>query len=89
MLHTVFDELGELLALGAPVEAEALLADPLGRLAGVLVALPAEPPCPLHALAPQQRVLGLVAGTRVAVVARLDAPVLLDVLGVLAVLNID
>jgi len=89
VLHTVFDELGKLLPLGAPVQAEALLADPLGRLAGVLVALPAQPARPLHALAPQQRVLGLVAGARVPVVAGLDAPVLLDVLRVLAVLDID
>lgn len=89
MLHTVFDKLRKLLPLGAPVQAEALLADPLGRLAGVLVALPAQPACPLHALAAQQRVLGLVAGARVPVVAGLDAPVLLDVLCVLAVLDVD
>lgn len=89
VLHTVFDKLGELLPLGAPVQAEALLADPLGRLAGVLVALPAQPASPLHALAPQQRMLRLVAGARVPVVAGLDAPVLLDVLCVLAVLHID
>lgn len=89
MLHAVLDELGKLLPLGAAVEAEALLADPLGRLARVLVALPAEAPGPLHALAPQQRVLGLVAGAGVPVVAGLDAPVLLDVLGVLAVLHVD
>lgn len=89
VLHAVFDQLRQLLPLRAPVQAEALLADPLGRLAGVLVALPAQPARPLHALAPQQRVLGLVAGARVPVVARLDAPVLLHVLRVLAVLNID
>lgn len=89
VLHAVLDELGQLLPLGAAVQAEPLLADPLGCLAGVLVALPAQPACPLHALAPQQRVLGLVTGARVPVVARLDAPVLLHILRILAVLHVD
>lgn len=84
--HAVADELGQLLPLGAAVEVEALLGDALGVvLAGVPVhSLPphaflTQPPRPLHALLPQQRVIGLL------IAARLVAPVL----RVLAVVNAD
>lgn len=86
MPHAVADEFGQLLPLGAPVEVEALLGDALGVvLAGVPVhSLPphaflTQPPRPLHALLPQQGVIGLL------VAARLVAPVLC----VLAVVNAD
>lgn len=61
MLHAVLDQLGQLLALGAPIQVEALLRDALGA-AGELGVLPAQTAGPLHALLPQQRVLRLVAG---------------------------
>lgn len=66
MLHAVFDQLGELLPLGASVHVEALLADALGAARG-LAALAAQPSCPLHAFLAQQRVLRLVAARGVAV----------------------
>lgn len=61
MLHAVLDELRKLLSLGASIQVEPLLGDAL-CLARGLVVLPAQPPRPLHALLPQQRVLRLVAG---------------------------
>lgn len=73
VLHAVLDQLRELLALRAPVEAEPLLVDPLGgrgclsRVLGAPAA--AQLPGPRQALAPQQWVLGRVATARVAAVA--------------------
>lgn len=61
VLHAVFDQLGQLLALGAPVEVVSLLRYALCP-APWLVALPAQPPRPLHALLPQQGVVRLVTG---------------------------
>lgn len=49
---------------------------------------PAQAPCPLHALPPQQRVVGLVAGGGVPVVAA-AAELLFGVFGVLPVLHAD
>lgn len=69
MLHAGAHQRVELLPLRAAEEREPLLADALGRAARALGAaaraattLAAEPPRPLHALAPQQRVLGRMRG---------------------------
>lgn len=60
VLHAILDQLRQLLSLGASVQVESLLRDALCS-AGRFGALPAQPPRPLHALLPQQRVLRLVA----------------------------
>lgn len=76
VLHAVLDQLGELLALRTPAQAEPLLAGPLGgrgRLPWGPAALAAQLPGPLQALAPQQRVLRRVAATRVAAVGAAPA----------------
>lgn len=52
VFHPVFDELRKLLPFRPPVQTQSLLADPLGRLARVLVSFPAQPAGPLHAFAP-------------------------------------
>ena len=84
--HAVADQLGQLLPLGASVQVEALLGDALGVVPARVPAHPlplaaslAEPPGPLHALLPQQGVIGLV-------VAASLVPL---VLGVLAVVHTD
>ena len=60
VLHAILDQLRQLLSLRASVQVQSLLRDTL-RSARRFGALPAQPPCPLHALLPQQRVLRLVA----------------------------
>lgn len=58
VLHACPDQRIELLPLGASEQAQSLLRDPLSRTSRSLgttrptSALPAEPPCPLHALSP-------------------------------------
>lgn len=59
----------EFLPLWAPEQGQPLLADPLRCAtgaplgpAGAPAALPAQPPCPLHALPPEQRVVRGVGG---------------------------
>lgn len=87
MLHAVLHQLGELLPFRASVQVEPLLRDAL-RSAGRFGVLPAEPPRPLHALLPQQRVLGLVAGGRVSV-RRFLLPGLPPLAVLRAVLRVD
>lgn len=86
MSHTVPDQIRQLLPLGASVKTEALLGDALAVLLARIPAesLPfptflAEPPCPLHALLPQQWVICLVGA----------AGFFGLVLGVFTVINID
>lgn len=84
--HAVADQFGQLFPLRASVEVEALLGDALGVVFARIPACPLPPhafltktPSPLHALLPQQGVIGLL------VAARLVPPVLC----VLAVINAD
>lgn len=87
MLHAILDQLGQLLPLGASVQVESLLRDTL-RSAGRFGGLPAQPPRPLHALLPQQRVLRLVARGGVPV-SRLLLPGLFTLPMLLALLHVD
>lgn len=87
MLHAVLHQLRQLLTFGASVQVESLLRDALGP-AGRLDVLPAEPPRPLHALLPQQRVLRLVAGGGVPV-RRFLLPGLSSLAVLHAVLRVD
>lgn len=88
MLHAILDELRQLLPLGASVQVESLLRDTLGP-AGRFDVLPAQPPPrPLHALLPQQRVLGLVARGGVSV-GRLLLPGLSALAMLHALLHVD
>jgi len=87
VLHAVLDQLVQLLALRPPVQVEPLLWDAIGP-AGRLGGLPAEPPRPLHALLPQQRVLRLVAGGGVPV-GLLLLPGLPSLALLLALLHVD
>lgn len=64
MFHPCPHQRIEFLPLWAPEKSQSLLADPLCRTAGspfgpagTPTPLPAQPPCPLHALPPQQRVV--------------------------------
>lgn len=87
VLHAVFDQLRELLPLGAAVQVESLLRDALG--AAPRLGVPAaQPPRPLHALLPQQRVLRLVAARRVPMGALL-LPGLVPLLGILTLVHVN
>lgn len=59
VLHAVLHQFRELLSLWASVEVEALLVDAFST-ARRLCTLSAKPPCPLHALLPQQWMFWLV-----------------------------
>lgn len=68
VLHARTDQCVQFLPLRATEQAESLLRDPLGGATRSLgtarptSALPAQPPCPLHALPPQQWVIHGVGG---------------------------
>lgn len=71
MFHPRSHEGVEFLPLRAPEQSKSLLADPLRRAActtlgpaGAPTSLPAQPPCPLHALPPQQWVVRGMRGCR-------------------------
>lgn len=87
VLHAILDQLGQLLTLGASVQVESLLRDALCSTWRFDV-LPAESPCPLHALLPQQRVFRLVARGRVPV-GRLLLPGLSTLPMLLTLLHVD
>lgn len=64
MFHPRSHQGVEFLPLRAPEEGQSLVADPLRRTArpplgsaGAPTPLPAQSPCPLHALPPEQRVV--------------------------------
>lgn len=87
MLHAVLHQLRELLPFRASVQVESLLRYALCS-AGRFGVLPAESPSPLHALLPQQRVLGLVTGGGVSV-RRFLLPGLPSLAVLRAVLRVD
>lgn len=88
VLHSVLHEFSELLPFWPPVEVHSLLVDLLSSFSRVPGGPPAQAPCPLHALPAQQRVVGLVTGCRVPVIAA-AAELLLAVFGVLPLLHAD
>lgn len=87
MLHAILHQLRQFLSLRASVQVKSLLRDALSS-AGQFGVLPAEPPCPLHALLPQQRVLRRVTHGGVPV-RRLLLPGLATLAMLHAVLDVE
>lgn len=88
VLHSVLHEFSKLLPFWPPVEVHPLLVDLLSSFSRVPGGPPAQAPCPLHALPPQQRVVGLVTGCWVPVIAA-ATELVFGVFGVLPFLHAD
>lgn len=88
VFHSIFHKFCKLLSLWPPVEVQSLLGYFLSCFTRVLWTFSAQSSGPLHALSPQQGVVGLVTGRGVAVVASLMA-LLFAIFGVFPLFHTD